>query len=87
MREHIKRLLRVQSWIVYGVREEAGRLVVRVGKSRKGANCPGCREKFESASEDEMERGLSSTHRLVSPNLICPLFPHLSYPSFQPSSN
>ncbi len=56
MREHIKRVLRVQGWNVYGVREEVGRLVVRVGKSRKGANCLRCGERSLRVRLDETRR-------------------------------
>jgi len=42
MEESIKRLLGIQGWIVYQVREEADRTVVRVGRPKKGARCERC---------------------------------------------
>ena len=37
-----KSLWGIQGWIVYQVREEPERIVVKVGKPRKGARCPNC---------------------------------------------
>ncbi len=42
MEQGIKGLLRIQGWIVYEVKEEADRVVVRVGRPRKGACCERC---------------------------------------------
>jgi transposase len=42
MEHDIKGVLGIQGWVVYGTREEAGRLVVRVGQLRRGARCPQC---------------------------------------------
>jgi transposase len=44
MEESIRGLLGIQGWIVYGVREEADRVLVRVGRPRKRARCERCRE-------------------------------------------